>query len=482
MAPEVAKFLNPPLCANSQRTVDDKLLPCENEAPFVCSGCQFVQYCSTECQQSDRKHHKVNCKSAFMTGTWVPAWLKDKRKPAFVDAPDTKIKTYGPQNDRQLSRHQHCFQAAHNGGTDRIVNQVLNLLFAASGDIGNIVKTVRRLPKEYQGNCTMVCNDNDFQVNGRNVILLMTVLHFEPEVSTPIMIHLWMFNPEQVDIRDRNTLAFDPAQRETLVNFRRTGVLLPFGCSTKEFTVPNPWPLGWMVNPLHGWDEPDYMKHAQVAKADHYGALFFFLRSTLQEFCVLIRNMNIKFRVYNRDASTLPQVEKLQFDRIEISSLCDESYWGPETAIRTFGPMLKSKHENPSATLLFLFLSSAVNEMEKLDFEGQMHAFPLSRKKILWELLSVTPGKLNSLEKHEPQSVAMAQCSVMLFNFDRLFQPMHRRVIRSALENGLRIKNKHTIVKPWPWSIFDSSTKDEFNMMRRHSRSGAERYMELQLA
>lgn len=34
-------------------------------------------------------------------------------------------------------------------------------------------------------------NDRDFAVVARNVVLLLCALHFEPEVSVPMMIHLW---------------------------------------------------------------------------------------------------------------------------------------------------------------------------------------------------------------------------------------------------------------------------------------------------
>ena len=37
----------------------------------------------------------------------------------------------------------------------------------------------------------MTINDWNFNIVARNAILLLTALHFEPEIATPIMVHIW---------------------------------------------------------------------------------------------------------------------------------------------------------------------------------------------------------------------------------------------------------------------------------------------------
>jgi hypothetical protein len=49
-----------------------------------------------------------------------------------------------------------------------------------------------------------------------------------------------MLAPERVDYRDRDLLKLPKAVRQGETHFHNTGILLPYGCSTTAFTVPNP--------------------------------------------------------------------------------------------------------------------------------------------------------------------------------------------------------------------------------------------------
>ncbi|KAG9037512.1 hypothetical protein FS837_001432 [Tulasnella sp. UAMH 9824] len=52
----------------------------------------------------------------------------------------------------------------------------INLCFAASGDLRNVIKTLNGLPLDYSGRCTLVVNDFHPQVAVRNVLLLCMLL------------------------------------------------------------------------------------------------------------------------------------------------------------------------------------------------------------------------------------------------------------------------------------------------------------------
>ncbi|KAI9651810.1 MAG: hypothetical protein M1829_002440 [Trizodia sp. TS-e1964] len=67
----------------------------------------------------------------------------------------------------------------------------IHLLFAASGDIRNVVKTLSGLPKSFNRKCRVVVNDKDLDIVARNAILLLTVLHYEPDEATNMMLHIW---------------------------------------------------------------------------------------------------------------------------------------------------------------------------------------------------------------------------------------------------------------------------------------------------
>lgn len=53
------------------------------------------------------------------------------------------------------------------------------------------MKTPIGLPATYTGHCEVVVNDKDSDIVARNAILLLTALHFSPDVATPIMLHIW---------------------------------------------------------------------------------------------------------------------------------------------------------------------------------------------------------------------------------------------------------------------------------------------------
>ena len=66
----------------------------------------------------------------------------------------------------------------------------INILITNSGDL-SVIKTVAALPSTYTGTLNLVLNEPKYLIAGRNAILLLTALEFEPEVAVPMMIHLW---------------------------------------------------------------------------------------------------------------------------------------------------------------------------------------------------------------------------------------------------------------------------------------------------
>lgn len=70
-------------------------------------------------------------------------------------------------------------------------NRDFNLLFAASGDLRNMIKSVVGLRQEYKGKCTIVLNDKEPVIVFRNAIMLLVALYFDAKTAVPMMIHLW---------------------------------------------------------------------------------------------------------------------------------------------------------------------------------------------------------------------------------------------------------------------------------------------------
>ncbi|KAF2797239.1 hypothetical protein K505DRAFT_358599 [Melanomma pulvis-pyrius CBS 109.77] len=181
MAAGIPSFLNPALCANTERVIDGRISPCQNSA---------TNYCSQECQRAHWKLHKPTCKSPDLKESFQPEWIIKNYIPAFIGGPP--LNPFG--NTEYFWGNVPALDLLNvkdNEGDKDIINRDLSLLFAASGDIRNVVKSIVGIPEGYQGQCTVVINDINFSIVARNAIMLLTTLHFQPEVAVPMIVHLW---------------------------------------------------------------------------------------------------------------------------------------------------------------------------------------------------------------------------------------------------------------------------------------------------
>ena len=126
-----------------------------------------------------------------MKGKYVPGWIKQDRLPSWVS--DSELPSDFGVN-QYLWGNMPAVDMLHmeeNEGAYGI-HRDMNLLFAASGDIRNIVESITQgLLDGYNGRCTLVINDINFMVVTRNAILLFVALSLKPDEEVPIMIHVW---------------------------------------------------------------------------------------------------------------------------------------------------------------------------------------------------------------------------------------------------------------------------------------------------
>ncbi|KAJ6197800.1 hypothetical protein J3E72DRAFT_375270 [Bipolaris maydis] len=174
--PGLSTLSNPMLCANAKQK------QCQAHAAL---------YCSKECQTADWSRHKKGCKSPFMKGTWEPEWHRNSHQPAFISE-GPLLAMFG--NRKYLWGNMPALdilQLQNNEGGTCATSHDFNLLFAASGDLRNVIKTIVGLPEGYQGECVAVLNDMDFIIVARNAIMLLIALQFEHDIAVPMIIHLW---------------------------------------------------------------------------------------------------------------------------------------------------------------------------------------------------------------------------------------------------------------------------------------------------
>ncbi|KAF2629959.1 hypothetical protein BU25DRAFT_419613 [Macroventuria anomochaeta] len=114
------------------------------------------------------------------------------------------------------------------------------LLFAASGDPRNVMKTIASLPADYKGKRDVIINNIDFDVVARNTTMLLVTLYYEVDTVVPMIIHIWysaLVASAMVQSLRSDIL---PMIEDVNVKFRRSGFLLPYGCSIAAFDTPNP--------------------------------------------------------------------------------------------------------------------------------------------------------------------------------------------------------------------------------------------------
>ncbi|KAL9129400.1 MAG: hypothetical protein Q9217_002131 [Psora testacea] len=510
-----------------------------------------------------------------MRAKWRPSWIVEAREPAFIggdkDGPVFDMVSYGTQkylwgNVPALD----LLNLQQNEGVD--FAEDLRLLFAASGDIRNMVKSLTGVPATYTGHCEVVVNDKDPDIVARNAILLLVALYFSPEVATPIMLHIWYsalvsaeilhslqtsvlpliqevcrkiqakpaqsllskvwtfgtrslrliltkeqwdrlpsyfevpdglsmsqaqairasttLAPERKDYLDRALLTQPPTWRVCAMKFRKDGILLPFGSSRKELDTPNPtlyqtanwWPMMDSADPLEGWPIDEIIQKAPLAKNDLYGSLFFYLQDLLWQFCHQIGRLKISIQLSQVDALKLPSIveqyerDHCLFDRIELSNITDRGYLGPGATLAAFGPLLKRKTENPSATIVALFLNAVHEVYAPQDYRSSMR----SDMERLQSYIPITRDMMQEGGMSNTECIRLMSAQVLVRDFDELFSRFKRecRLDEISKATGLKMKSKNTIVRPWPMRIKKNATQREFDVLLASGHNGSERYVE----
>ncbi|EKM51315.1 uncharacterized protein PHACADRAFT_213165 [Phanerochaete carnosa HHB-10118-sp] len=184
---ELPQFL--PLSAPCAYANPAKADECPNPGLQVCSGCRLVKYCSKECQHKHWKIHALDCKARIRSEQWQPAWIEERRLPTFMT---------GEPGMHPLSRGLRLWGAMPPTDilklpdTDAKSLSDLNLIFIASGDLRNVLKTVNGLSRDYVGRLTVVMNDRESYVTLRNILILQILAKLSNKrKAADLALHLW---------------------------------------------------------------------------------------------------------------------------------------------------------------------------------------------------------------------------------------------------------------------------------------------------
>ncbi|KAH0826539.1 hypothetical protein J3R83DRAFT_4892 [Lanmaoa asiatica] len=457
----------------------DKYSACDKPGKQACSSCKLVSYCSKLLTHSARRNVKgligqftsqvgvnpsvrrdrpklrADCKDPIRSSNWKPSWIAEGREPSFLLKSDmSTAEEFANRFQDRLSigaslwGNVPAMDILNLSNNEKDLKRNLSLMFAASGDLRNIVATVNALGSDYSGQLNILLNDLNPYVVSRNITLLLilgtipdeiiaadTALHFWYSVFMPMeyrlriqsMVSTLLKNdssadpmvaplgphstmtclvssdvrrllmenvgpvmspdqaqneykrvrkaPSRADFRDRMYMGLKPSHRLAFLEYRRFGIILPFGALNAHCNVPNPslfsdgmWLQTDFADPLESWDLDDVFRAGKAHGAqpeDVYGCLYFFLSDQLRAFARHIRQRRISFHVFNSDACALAQgiaqdkfaacgvPSTTRFDRIDVSNIMDPNYAGIRSVMNVWGPLL-AKTDNAALTGYFM--------------------------------------------------------------------------------------------------------------------------------
>ncbi|KAH9225123.1 hypothetical protein K456DRAFT_1776129 [Colletotrichum gloeosporioides 23] len=471
-----------PICAN-QAPDNTK---CNNTGRFACKNCLLVTYCGPECQKSHWTVHKLDCKSHLGRESWQPGWVLENRAPAFIGNGPPQV-TYGA--GKYLWGNVPAFDVLRLSANEGVsYDEQLRLLFATSGDLRNVVKTIAKLPNSYTQSIEVTMNDRDLNIVARNVIMLLISLVVDDvNIAADCIIHVWysallcksnlniiqhrihpvlkevcyklkgkgadtlqddllsftdtpkgLTSNQAYDIRkavtlaegrkdyrDRHLLLQYPSHRIALTRFREDGLLLPFGAAQTQ---------------------------TRPATADIYSKLFTSLRTVLQAFLRRLSSSQTSFKLFHIDASALPKfLENSTFSRIEVSNISDAGYLGIHRTLDLMIPLLQSPLVNPHATLITLFMNAVDENATEMERLTDMKADGLVMKRI-YKYLSPSGRPLNYYDTTIFKVMAAQDC---VPTYDQVFDRHAAKLMFSQIARlvGAAMKGSHTVIEKWPFRL-----------------------------
>jgi len=81
-----------------------------------------------------------------------------------------------------------------------------------------------------------------------------------------------------------------------------------------------------------------------------------------------------------------------------------------------------------------------------------------------------------------PEMIRISSCYTMFGDFEKAFGTFLKdvRMHQQMKKYGMKIKEKHSIVEPWPLRVTEKTTKEEFEERCATTHTGCERYMEFE--
>jgi hypothetical protein len=104
---------------------------------------------------------------------------------------------------------------------------------------------------------------------------------------------------------------------------------------------------------------------------------------------------------------------------------------------------------------------------------------------LVQKFITITPMSLLSMQSgamNSPEMIRISSCYTMFGDFDKAFGTFLKEVQMNKLTKkyGMKMREKHVLVKPWPLRITEETTEDEFARRCATTHVGSERYVEFE--
>ncbi len=133
-----------------------------------------------------------------------------------------------------------------------------------------------------------------------------------------------------------------------------------------------------------------------------------------------------------------------------------------------------------------LFLN-AVAEVYHINDPKSEQRFRESRP-LMQKFIPITPMTLMTMRvggtsaMKSPEMIRISSCYTMFGDFEKTFGIFLKdvRMHKLAEKYGLKIKEKHSIVEPWPLRVTEETSREEFEVRCASTHAGCERYVEFE--
>ncbi|KAJ0423532.1 hypothetical protein BJY00DRAFT_321672 [Aspergillus carlsbadensis] len=514
--------INPFPCAN---------MDCTKASRSSCSKCKLVsawKYCEKRCQVAHWPTHKRICKSPLMSDTWQPCWETEDRRSEMARTvhhnpfgqgiyPWGNVPAVDVLNLAQNEGNGHCSDIA--------------LLFAASGDLRNVVKTISELSEPFTRRIEATLNDREFYIVARNAILLLFSLTALEAPSIPAnglthaeaLIHLWYSASLPSEIR---------LQLVSRVKPLFTDVCEQISAKGEEEIVEKTWNFSnrrsmRLVLKKEDWFRlealcdvpPDLTQQkarhatpsARVAKQrfrkdglllpfGHHRVGFdcpnptFFLPPYVWPMddkadpldgwpireVARVQTM-AKEDLYGKLYIYLRKVFQKFLDRLartEVSNITDAGYLGTRETLRLLSPLLQPPHENPHATMISSYLNAIMEMVNQGDTSDQTPNVDL--------LMQFLPDidLFSFLRPDSAQALKFWDARTVVLDRDKFFNRYMRAFRFNQISADLQVamKDVNTVVEAWPTKPIlepgQKGSQEEFDILLGSNYTCVERFVE----